>query len=343
MDSQSTEPQAVPKRPSMSKSALLVSPCSAWTNPEALWYDEERIDGVDHQKRDDGTVFHQVMDGHAKGNVTSHLKFSGDDQNVTKYVKMLQYAMDWLETVKQDPNVESIRTEVAMAVNWSTGHAVLLDVSDRHYPDMPGYQFGTADIVVEYLDGSFMIADWKTGEADGADEQLLSLATAWDLLADSVSETTCRTICLQVNEFGCWPHENVYTASQLRNHQYRMEMAWDDLDKHTEPVPGIHCTKLYCPALAYCPAITAVTVGLAETSADVTYAPKPDKRHLTVIDNPQNDDEAGMTMALIAASKRQQEYVINGIKDYIRKGGRAVFDGYEYSEGANGFRWRKIK
>lgn len=45
--------------PSISKSALLLSPCLAWANKKAKWYDERLADTTD---RDLGTEFHRLID-----------------------------------------------------------------------------------------------------------------------------------------------------------------------------------------------------------------------------------------------------------------------------------------
>lgn len=50
--------------PSMSKSALLLSPCLAWAHPKAKHYDDRYTDTSD---RDLGTEFHRLMDEFIKG------------------------------------------------------------------------------------------------------------------------------------------------------------------------------------------------------------------------------------------------------------------------------------
>jgi len=56
---------------------------------------------------------------------------------------------------------------------------------------------------------------------------------------------------------------------------------------------------------------------------------------------PSSDEEAGYTMALISAAKRQMKYIEKKLKEYISNGGKVVAGNQIWSEGNNGFRWRK--
>lgn len=49
-------------KPSLSKSALLLSPCIAWADPDNRWYDESKEKPEDTEKRDAGTRFHELID-----------------------------------------------------------------------------------------------------------------------------------------------------------------------------------------------------------------------------------------------------------------------------------------
>jgi hypothetical protein len=50
--------------PSISKSALLLSPCITWANPKSKWYEEKYTDTSD---RDLGIEFHSLIDSYLKG------------------------------------------------------------------------------------------------------------------------------------------------------------------------------------------------------------------------------------------------------------------------------------
>ncbi len=56
---------------------------------------------------------------------------------------------------------------------------------------------------------------------------------------------------------------------------------------------------------------------------------------------PISDEEAGYTMALIAAMRRQAKYIESKLKDYIKSGGRVVAGNQEWKERSNGYRWGK--
>lgn len=61
----------------------------------------------------------------------------------------------------------------------------------------------------------------------------------------------------------------------------------------------------------------------------------------TYTTEPMSDAEAGYTMAVISAARRQMKYTEQKLKDYIANGGRVISGNLEWSEGNNGFRWRK--
>ncbi len=335
---------------SLSKSALLLSPCIAWAGPQAKWFDESKVDPSDTVKRDKGTEFHGRIDAFSTG-VHRPIKYEHSDIDL-----WMEYAATYLNTVLI-PRCETFMTEVALGINWVTNEAeVFPDVKDRGYPDRPGWQFGTADIVAVLKTGELLVADWKTGGKDGAEEQLLSLAAGFRLCmpyfkfdngGSNISFRSIRTLCLQVNEYGVWPDEATVSQEQIEAHWDAMRFQWEDIGKRNTPVPGIHCTALYCPHLAYCPSITGVVETTAETAPEASTAPlvhirmKGSRGH-RMTDKPTSNDEAGYVMARISAAKRQMKYWEESLKDYVTKNGGKVTQGlYEWGPGGNGWRWRK--
>jgi hypothetical protein len=256
----------------------------------------------------------------------------------------LGHAKTYVDTVL-GPRCDTILSEVPIAVNWITGEVeILMGVKDRKYPFKKGWQYGTADLVCILKDGSLLIIDWKTGGNDGAEEQLLSLGVAFQKAMPKLQYVRpLRTLCLQVNDEGMWPHEKDWTPQQIESHWDSVRFKWEDLEKHNDPVPGIHCTTLYCPHLAYCPAIQASVFGLAEADqegAKLVSANDLVRAH-RVTDNPVSNDEAGFTAAMLSAAKRQIKYTESKLKEYVNKGGAATQGGYTWGEGGNGWRWRK--
>lgn len=337
-------------RVSLSKSALLLSPCVAWAGPGSQWYEEDKVDAEDLSKRDKGTLFHARI---ASG---TNCDVSDCPEDVQGWYRRAALFVDnWLI-----PRCESYQTEVAIAVNWSTGDArALCGVADRNYPDMPGYQFGTADIVCVLKDGTLLIADWKTGGNEGAEEQLTSLACAFQKACPEIGSIDgqmqwerprkVRILCLQVNDDGVWPHESDVSQEQLDSHWDSMRFQWEDVldGKRSNPVTGIHCTTLYCPHLAYCRGIGQAVADLARKEEGV---PKTGPLVPPLALNRANrvspaafsgDLEAGDAAAIISAAKRQVKYTEAKLKEHIANGGRVISGNWEWSDGNNGFRWRR--
>lgn len=257
---------------------------------------------------------------------------------------MYARAVEWVEKVL-GPRCDTIMSEVAISINWAEGKAEILEgVTGRQYPKKDGWQFGTADLVCILKTGELLIADWKTGGTDGATEQLMSLACGFQKsLADDGAKPV-RIACLKVTDEGVDPDERAVSDEQLANHWLAMEMAWEQAQKKNVPVPGPHCTQLYCPHLAYCPAITGLVVDSAEEeqSREQKLIPVDNlvrKPRLTA--EPRDDYEAGYTMALVYAARRQLKYYESSIREYLSKGNRAISGQYEWGETNSGFRWRK--
>jgi len=294
--------------------------------------------------RDNGITFHTWMDNYNKDIVTPDPPKTTDQ---TKYLGMFQHATAWLDEFRVDQ--AWLHSELVVGADWVIGKAdVFHEAKDRDYPHMPGYQFGTADIVAKSDSGVLTVADWKTGGTDGAEQQLLTLLTAFYLAYTAHGEafTGYQSICLQVNERGCWPHSRSYTDNQLKAHASTMGFVWEDLDKPKEPVPGVHCVVNYCPHLAYCSAISGQVLDSAskDVEAGLNGPGVPSKGFMkNVTDDPKSSEEAGYTMAILAAAKRQIKYIESGVKNYVRSGGKALYDGYEWADGSTGFRWRKAK
>ncbi len=333
---------------SLSKSALLLSPCIRWASGQSQWFDESKVDATDTVKRDKGTEFH-----------TRIHQWSSNIPITTEYIHQdidlwMEHATVYLQSVLL-PRCESFMTEVAVGINWVTNEAeVFPEAKNRNYPDRPGWQFGTADIVAVLKTGELLVADWKTGGNDGATEQLLSLASGFRIAmptmlgppdGTSLFHRPIRILCLQVNEHGVWPHEDSVTDAQMEAHWDAMRFQWEDVGKRNDPVPGIHCTALYCPHLAYCPAITGIVEESAlvppkEASGMAPLVTLHRKHKMT--DKPTSNEGAGFVMARITAAKRQMKYWEESLKDYVTKSGGKVTQGlYEWGPGNNGWRWRK--
>jgi hypothetical protein len=331
--------------PSLSKSALLLSPCIAWTHPTAEQYDDRFTDTT---KRDRGTTFHNE----------SHAIIGGADRytilrkydNDVEMQNWLHSAINFLDQVL-GPRCESIMSEVAIAIHWESGKVVLLpEVADRKYPEeyrKDGWQCGTADLVCILKDGSLLIADWKTGGTDGATEQLLSLAWGFQWAMPAINEPNhfalrkVKIACLKVFETGIVPDERDVSDPELGLHRDAMLFKIQDVGKEYKPVHGIHCITLYCSHLAFCKAVTGIVEGAAEGPQSLLPAEALVRKY-RMTDKPESQDEAGYVMARVTAAKRQLDYYSNAMKEYADRGGKVVCGPYEWSKGKDGFRWRKV-
>ena len=326
--------------PTISKSALLLSPCVYWAKETSRWYDESFEE--DTSKRDLGTEVHRAIDAYLKTG-----KFSCS----AEAAPMVSAAVTYVDQVLA-PRCETIMSEVAIGINWKTGETKLFpEVHDRKYPELgKHWMFGTADIVGKLKDGGLLVADWKTGGTEGATEQLLSLGTALnqELSNYHPSKTTLLISCLALQEVSpglaqVIPHERrVFYDEQLR-HMDAMQFAIDSVqDRGNKPTPGIHCTTLYCPHLAYCEAVTGIVKEASEGEKGL-LPPEALLKRFQMTDRPTSDEEAGFVMARVSAAKRQIAYYTSAMKVYVRNGGSVVCGNYTWRDRGpgQGFRWGK--
>lgn len=314
----------------------MLSPCLTWTAPDARQYDDRYADTT---KRDRGTFFHQLIATFVQGGLVAS---SGDREMTNMYLAAKQYVEQVL-----GPRCESIQAEACVAINWETGEAKTIKLAkERDYPYEDGWTYGTADLVCILKDGSLLVADWKTGGTEGAEHQLLSLACGLRKCTSVGQEpyTSFRPVrisCLKVFEGGVVADEREVSGDELAIHWDSMKMAYQDAQNEPgEPFPGIHCTTLYCPHLAFCGAVG----GLVQDAADGPQAQPKVRAHggwYSLTDSPTSDAHAGWVMERVAAAKRQLDYYTNAMKDYVNRGGRVVSGGFEWSKGMDGFRWRR--
>lgn len=266
--------------------------------------------------------------------------------------RWLGHAKDYIQQVLA-PRCQSLQSEVCVGVNWVTGETEILPtVKDREYPDWPGWMFGTTDLLAILNTGELYVGDWKTGGTDGAKEQLLSLGVAFQraMLGPEFGDhfRPLVTSCLSVQDHGVVPVETRVSPEEAQNHWDAMRFAWEDIGKQQAGVPGIHCSQLYCPHLAYCSAITRIVSDAATQDGQAPdstplVAPGRVMRDFRLTDKPRSQEEAGHVMALVTAANRQTKYLTNVLKDYARSGGRVVSGSWEWKEGAGGFRWGRQK
>ncbi len=322
---------------SASKSALILSPCLRWAWDGAKPYEDEF---ADTSKRDRGTLFHKAMETYYTSG-EKWLKVCHHDQGVTGWVRE---AIAWSQQ-HLEPRCQEILSEVYVAYNFDTGEVHTdCTVRNRKYPDMPGFLPGTTDLVCLLSDGSLLVADWKTGGGTGADKQLLTLALGLRNVfrkADG-SFRVVRLAILYAGDDGVRPVEWEVTDAELEAHRFAMGLQLADIGVRRDAVPGIHCTQLYCPHLAYCPGIAKVVDASAEAPEALLAATSLVRRH-NIQEAPSDEEHAGYIMERVTAAKRQMDFYQERIRQWHLAGNRVVAGDFEYSKGKDGFRWRAKK
>lgn len=296
---------------------------------------------ADTSKRDRGTAFHALMDAYYRGPGSI---VQCDGKYVADMMPMAKLAIDWSQK-HLEPRCVSIYSEVYVATNFGTGevHADP-NVKNREYPDLPGYLPGTTDLACVLRDGDLLVADWKTGGGTGADKQLLSLAVG---CRDTFrTPTGClrpvRLAVLYATPDGVHIVEWAVTDAELEDHRMAMHFQLVDVGKRTEPVPGIHCTQLYCNHLAYCPGITATVETAAESPEGLLPAARLVRKY-DISSAPTGPQHAGAIMERVTAAKRQLDFYQERVRKYCEGGGKCIAGEFEYSKQKDGYRWRAKK
>jgi hypothetical protein len=310
-------------RETASKSGLLLSGCLRWAHPAARWY-QDRLE--DATKREDGKDFHLALHLHAQDLPAA----------TPEAVRLkIEHARKYFTNVLM-PRCEWVQTEVAMGINFTTGEVECPNISEREYPQKDDWFYGTADLVCKLKSGGLLIADWKTGESDGAEEQLKSLAMMARVLFPEHSVIYISVLSAQDDQVYAWERE--VAKEELDQHQVDINVslkAARATPKPRLPVIGPHCTAQYCPHMAKCPATHADMASIAPDdlgTGPVEWEEKPtDAAH------------AGKMAIRMAAIKRALKYYDGTLKDYVNSGGLAQWNGWEWTDSGNGFRVRRIK
>ena len=264
----------------------------------------------------------------------------------------------WLEAASSyvqelETRFNLVESEVAVGVDWVSNKARFTGTEDRNYPDWAGYMFGTMDLLCQKTSDDpagfrvideLYVGDWKTGGTDGAEEQLLSLLAASVKALQYEGYQIPKKLlisCLRVSEEGVWPHEREVSPEELDAHWQAMSWQAEKIGQKYDPLPGIWCTQLYCPHLAYCSAIGEALDQAAEMDDKLNQEYK--KRRLKLTGQPADGQEAAYVMERLSAAKRQLNYLTECMKQYVRQGGQIISGKWQWSDGKDGFRWRKVR
>lgn len=320
-------------RETASKSGLLLSGCLAWAHPSSRWYSDRPEDA---EAREDGKAVHHCLHLHVQG-----LPYSAPAHLAAKIAAGAKF---FDENIL--PRAERVWSEVVLGINFSTGETTMLeDLADRDYPESDTWFYGTADLLVLLKSGSLLIADWKTGAGDGAEQQLLTLASIAELELPHEHEATkriCRIAPLYITDEEVFSGEREVAGHELVDHRAAMyERLTKARAKKHLPVVGVHCTQLYCPHLAYCSATqkTLDEIANADSSGPIELATDAYQFSTEV----ESGRHAGWMASRMRAAKRALKFFDGSVRDYVKAGNRATYDGYEYRETGRGFMFVKEK
>ena len=227
-------------------------------------------------------------------------------------------AMTWL--VERGIKREDIEVERALGWDFASDAGVVYHIEHRDYPN-DGLLHGTVDLIVWTSDRTIDLWDWKTGDGSSSGPQLRALAM---MAARAYGLTEVRIGALEVKASGvtivCEETLDAFAldavAGELAEHVTAVENA--------EPVPGSHCSDLYCPARLSCPLGNAATAELVDViPADSLVRTKP-FRLTDPIKTPEHAAWALDVLRLVVAK-------VDALKDEIKA--KVPAEGWKLEDG----------
>lgn len=314
-------------RESASKSAMMLSGCNRWMHPAAKWYKDRPEDS---EAREDGTAIHNDIHLHASG-----LPYNSPEHLRIKIAGAIEfYERDLL------PRCEWVHTEVAYGINIHSGESKVYAVDGRDYPNDDDVLYGTADVVAKLKSGKLLIADWKSRGGDGSDEQLKTLAR---MASSHYEHNGIRTAVFYINDDGnVFPVEREVPDIELAVHWSDIQESYRksrETARPSLPVIGPYCTTLYCPHAAMCPATMNTIEGIDARDSKSTET--RDYANNMFYETPLDSEHAGWMAARLKAVARAQKYYEGHLKDWIKLGNKAKWNGYEFVQTPRGFMLKK--
>lgn len=240
-------------KPSGSKLAVLPY-CGYFARPDVAWPADEAGDAAAF-----GNAIHALCESAIRSRaltVEDAAKAHGvAESGLPRLRRVWAVALDYIATRAR----VGWCAEVPLAWSWrmdtarelpSKGHR---DYSDAYEDEV----CGTADVAT-MDDGVAVVMDWKTGRSDldSYREQASFLALAW---ARSVGASQARAVFVRFSEDGFEERVWVLGSMDLDATAMLLEGRLAEADeRRAEPVPGPHCTELYCPARTTCPATASI-------------------------------------------------------------------------------------
>lgn len=251
------------KRLTMSKTQL-VRHCLAWLRDDAEWAWDEP--GLPAQE---GTYVHSLIE---ISGTDAHLKpVPPDGIDTEKCTRMYKCWTDWFAA----NGPRSIQHEVALAYDPETGVGrELRPEYHRDYRNVRKGEIGGSLDAITYDEGALHVFDWKTGKPVAPAKSNMQLAAgmlaARGLYPDA---TSYHVHLIYLNDEGRPAYVDSAELDEMDLDAARAELR-DALRNHglAKPVPGAHCTALYCPARGTCPATVAAMVELSGVTAQSVEA-----------------------------------------------------------------------
>lgn len=240
-------------KPSGSKLGLLPH-CAYYARPDVPWLED--MPGMAARF---GNAVHALAESYIRGETRLvHEAAKRDcvpESEWPRLERVWATTLGWLATHAR----VGWTAEVPLAYDWNDSVArVLPSAGHRDYSKAREDEIcGTADVAT--MDGSVaVVLDWKTGETPLAayEAQASFLALAW---ARASGATEARAVFVHFGELGAVEHVWEFDAMGLDAIESAIMDGMSAADSlHAEPTPGPHCSDMYCPARASCPATTAV-------------------------------------------------------------------------------------
>lgn len=240
-------------RPSGSKLALLPH-CRYFARPDVAWPEDEAGDAARF-----GNAIHTLVDALLRDRpmpIDEAMLLHGvPESERLRVAKVWGTAIDYITPLRRI----GWRSELPLAWDWTSDTARELESrGHRDYSQaLPTEIPLTLDVAT--MDGDVAeVRDWKTGQTplESYAAQATIGALAW---ARVTGASRARAVFTHLGEDGAHEHAWEYDAMGLDAAAHELTAALESAATgKPEPTPGPHCSDLYCPLRATCPATLAV-------------------------------------------------------------------------------------
>lgn len=162
------------------------------------------------------------------------------------------------------------------------GHRDYSDLRDGEYPGTPDAYFHDAKARTVY------VPDWKMGHGNEAYAEAGRAQGDFNVVMVARAMKAQRAIVyrVQLTPDAVIADQRIFNADDLDCIAADIRAVVDAIPD-SEPVPGMHCTESYCPALSICPATLrwqAALVPLRVGSAELTFDPQTPDHFATALE-----------------------------------------------------------